>query len=403
MDILFLGCLFKKNEEHLLLLKSKTGLQSQANAYQWALINGLDNQLKKPISIINVIPVGTYPNYFTDIILKKNKWNHKNNASDLEIGSINLPLIKQIMRAVFCKYAVKDWIKHNNDNELCVLLYSTYLPFLYAIKNLPNNIKIILIVTDLPKYYDLTSSIGVYMRYLRKIYNVFVYSFLKRVDGFVCITQNINEQLNVNNKPYVVIEGIVDPDTAMSYVDNIQQSKVNIVLYTGTLNYKFGIMNLIYGFMSILEPGYELWICGAGEAEDDIKNYSNYDKRIKFWGYVSKSKIYDLQRKSTILINPRANDEDYTKYSFPSKTLEYMLSGRPVLMYKLDGVPDEYDQYLYYIDGKDPKDIADAIIKVCEKSKNELDTFGKMAKNFVLINKNSNIQAKKLIRMINSI
>lgn len=102
-------------------------------------------------------------------------------------------------------------------------------------------------------------------------------------------------------------------------------------------------------------------------------------------------------------MNPRTNDGEYTKYSFPSKTMEYLLSGKLVLMYKLDGVQDEYDQCLYYINGNDPKDIAHRIMEVCEKSQSKLDDFGEKAKQFVLENKNSVVQAKKIIDMITMI
>jgi hypothetical protein len=46
-----------------------------------------------------------------------------------------------------------------------------------------------------------------------------------------------------------------------------------------------------------------------------------------------------------------------------------MLSGRPVLVYKLDGISDEYDQYLYYINGNQLKDMANSIINIYESLK----------------------------------
>ena len=81
--------------------------------------------------------------------------------------------------------------------------------------------------------------------------------------------------------------------------------------------------------------------------------------------------------------------------------MEYMLSGTPVLMYKLDGIPDEYDPYLYYINGNQPKNSANRIMEICEKPQSELDDFGKKARQFVLENKNCMVQAKKIIDMIN--
>ncbi len=66
-------------------------------------------------------------------------------------------------------------------------------------------------------------------------------------------------------------------------------------------------------------------------------------------------------------------------------------------MYKLDGIPDEYDKYLYYIEGDDPKKIANKIIEVCEKPQAERDDFGDKAKQFVMKNKNSIVQASRIL------
>ena len=50
------------------------------------------------------------------------------------------------------------------------------------------------------------------------------------------------------------------------------------------------------------------------------------------------------------MINPREDNQEYVKYSFPSKNLEYLSTGNKVLCYKLSGIPNDYDKYLYYID-----------------------------------------------------
>jgi hypothetical protein len=138
MKILLLGCLFNEDEEILLLKKSKIGLSGAVNTYQWNLIKGLEKTLKSPIDMINVLPIGTYPNYFEDIILKTKKWSHSPGSNDLEIGSINLPLIKQVTRAIKCKRALKNWMSRDG-NEKSIIIYSTYLPYLQAIKNIPSS------------------------------------------------------------------------------------------------------------------------------------------------------------------------------------------------------------------------------------------------------------------------
>lgn len=398
LRILFLGCLFDEHEENILLKKSKMGLSGSAHTYQRNLIKGLDTIIRTPVDIINVLPVGTYPKYFNDIILRTKRWSHSQGANDLEIGSVNLPLLKQISRAISCKKAINKWLTDGGDDN-GIIIYSTYWPFLQAVKYIPANVKITLIVTDLPEYYDLTASSNQIKKSLRAIYNHFVYASLRRIDCFVILTEYMKEPLGSGERPYIVIEGLVGDDHSTHYTE-VHEAIEKVILYTGTLNYKFGIVNLLEAFRFIEKEDYELWICGSGEAENEIISMSKVDNRIKYFGYVSKNEIYELQQKATLLINPRTNDGEYTMYSFPSKTMEYMLSGKPVLMYKLDGVPDEYDQYLYYINGSEPRDIADIIMEVCEKPQGELDDFGQKAREFVLENKNSEVQAKKIIDMI---
>lgn len=398
MRILFLGCLFDRQEENNLLNKSKIGLSGAVNTYQWNLINGLEKILKTPVDIINVLSVGTYPKYFKDIILRTKRWSHSPGAHDLEIGSPNLPLLKQAIRTILCKNAVKEWIENAGDNNR-IIVYSTYLPYLLAVKKLPINIKMTLIVTDLPEYYDLTDSSNTIMKSIRAIYNRLIYASLKRIDSFVILTEQMKVPLNIGERPYIVIEGLVDGGYNTQFTE-VELNK-KIILYTGALNYRFGIGNLLEAFKSIDNKDYQLWICGSGEAVEEIISMSKVDNRVKYFGYVTKNEINKLQQQATLLINPRTNEGEYTKYSFPSKTMEYMLSGKPVLMYKLDGVPDEYDQYLNYINGSEPKDIADRLMEICEKPQSELDDFGQKAREFVLENKNSEVQAKKIIDMLN--
>lgn len=99
-------------------------------------------------------------------------------------------------------------------------------------------------------------------------------------------------------------------------------------------------------------------------------------------------------------MNPRKGDEEFTKYSFPSKIMEYMMSGRPVLCFKLPGMPEEYDAYLNYFKGTSPEQMAEEILRLCTAGEDYLNQQGEKARAFVLNHKNSRVQTQKMIRMI---
>lgn len=398
LKILFLGCLFNQEEESILLEKSRVGLAGAGNTYQWNLIKGIEIVLGKPIDIINVLPVGTFPRQHSDFYLKSRKWSHSPGADDHEIGSINIPIIKQITRTMSCKSQIKKWIGKSDANRH-IILYSTYLPFLFATKAFPKNLNTTLIVTDLPEYYELHSQKGFCRKLVRLIYNRMIYRTLNYVESYVILTEQMKESLGIGHKPYIVIEGIVDK-RVINHDEIEGDCQKKIILYSGTLTYRFGIMNLLDAFRAIDDEMCELWICGKGEAEEEILKRCRSDNRIKYFGYVTKEHIWELMPRATLLINPRKNSAAFTKYSFPSKTMEYMLSGRPVLMYKLDGIPAEYDDYLYYVTGDSIDNLKEAIETIISKPEDELRNFGNKAKSFVTDRKNNVIQASRLIDMM---
>ena len=395
--ILVLGSLFRQADEFCLLKKSKIGLQNQANTFQWALIKGFDSILNKPVDIINVLPVGTYPKQYEDLILKGKKWEHQLGAHNEEIWSINIPLFKQITRTMLCRKAINRWIENNEHEELFIIALVCYLPFLMAVQDVPQNVKVILIVPDIPEYMDLRLSIPLPIKIFRSLHDKIFYWSINRIDGFVLLTEQMKFPLHIGTRPYVVMEGLVDHDLVKSSDNTIRDINKKVILYTGSLNIQFGIMDLLDAIDLIANYNYEFWICGSGEAEKEIEKRCAHDKRIKYFGYVAKNEILKLQQKATVLINPRNNEGEYTKYSFPSKTMEYLMSGKPVIMYKLDGIPDEYDPFLYYITGNSPRDIANKIIEVAGKSQAELDVCGNRARQFVMKNKNHIVQARKIL------
>ena len=79
--------------------------------------------------------------------------------------------------------------------------------------------------------------------------------------------------------------------------------------------------------------------------------------------------------------------------------MEYMVSGTPVLTTKLPGMPKEYYKYIFLIEDESEDGMRNSMLKVLSLSKEELIEVGKMARQFVLNNKNNNMQAEKIIKL----
>lgn len=404
LDILFLGRLFPREKENEIKNKMKTGMQDAANALQWNIIDGFEENDFGKMRVINYLPVDAYPNGYTDKFIKEFTFQHtdKYKSDDINVGCCNIFGVKRFINSLYFRKHIKKWARQDNGKQKVLLCYtatSMFLGLAKLAKKYNKNITVGCIIADIPEFATARELTG-----LKKVYHTYQVkkcaSLYGLVDRFVLLTKQMAEKLEITSE-FIVIEGIATTD-GTPYDEKFanQYKDEKYILYSGTLNYKFGIKNLLNAFEKVGDPDIKLVICGFGEAEELIKEKQKVDGRIVFLGRVDRTQVLALQKNATVLVNPRQNNEEFTKYSFPSKNLEYLSSGVPVIAYKLDGIPDEYDSYITYPKDDSENALAQEIIKICNLSDEERFALGKKAKDFVCENKNKNKQAQKIIEFI---
>ena len=191
------------------------------------------------------------------------------------------------------------------------------------------------------------------------------------------------------------MEGSVD----YTFIPNtiLKKREQRVIMYAGSIEAEYGFHELVRAFMSLPNSDIELHIYGNGKFVKTLLEYQKQDPRIKYQGIVSNEQIVILEQQSTLLVNPRLSHQDFVKYSFPSKTSEYMLSGTPLLTTKLPGIPKEYFEYLYTFEEETIEGFANKMKKVLALPSTELQDMGRRAQQFILENKNNLIQTKRLI------
>jgi glycosyltransferase involved in cell wall biosynthesis len=403
MKVLFLGGVFPKDHEENIYKNSKGLVQIAANQFQWNLINGIESVLGKGIDIITSVFIGTYPDLYKKMYINAYRFSRNNDTVNYALGFIDIKGIEIFSRMIRLYRPVRKWLKNNKNEKCVVIVYSAQAQFLYTVKKIKkafNNTHVCLIVPDLPENMTMnskkTAARYIYDRYIRDYLRNIVYRNMQYVDSFVILTEYMKEPLQVNNRPYTVVEGIAGEYDAPEVIDI---SLKNIV-YTGTLARKYGIMDLVEEFMKIPDNDFKLTICGEGDSRRDIEKLALVDERISYLGSVRHKDVLKIQAQATLLVNPRRNDEEYTRYSFPSKIMEYMLSGRPLLMYRLDGIPRDYDQFIYYFDDWNGRAMAEVMADICMYDPYILSERGKEGRAFAMKQKNPIIQADKIVSMI---
>ena len=396
MKVLFLGTFFPKNNLEDIKKNSKKSIQYASNILQWDYIEGFEKIYGGNLSLLTKMCIGTFPINYKKAAIHSTFFSYKNNVEGISAGFPNIYFVKQLLYPSACYKHIKKWINDNKEDEKLIVAYSAInAEQLIRIKKKYHNIKVALIIPDLPCYMNIGNNNIVY-KIKRKYETLKLKKCLKIIDAIIPITSFMERLLNPNNElKSIVIEGMIN-----SNIVPIEKkpSEIFEFCYSGTLTKKYGIMELIEAFKKIKNQNIRLVVCGGGEMAEEVIKSSKEDKRIVYEGIVSSEKAYSIQCQADVLINPRKNDDEFTKYSFPSKLLQYMKTGRPVFCYKLDGIPQEYDKYLIYI--KNDKPLKEQLEELITYNKEKLDVIGKTAQEFVFNEKNNITQTKKIVELL---
>lgn len=372
-----------------------------------AIIQGLDANSGHPVDVFNIINTLNYPK-FPDLIFKTEKWSHAEGANDWHIGYINLFGIKYITQASGLYRKLCKWVK-SKGNEPCVIcVHHIYYPAMLAAckvkRKFGDRVKICLITGDMNGQYGLTAQFEMNLKQrLTHYLENRVDEMATQFDCFVFATKHMAEAFGVADKPFAVVECAYAEPAYYAQLPEEPEGEEKIIFYAGALRREYGIEHLLRAFSMIEDKNYRLWLAGGGNAEPLIREYVQKDPRIEFLGFITPQEVDIRQKKSTVLISARTTELAFVKYSFPSKTMEGLASGKPYIAHKLPCDPPEYGDYILYADNESDEALRNKIVEICELPKEQRDAIGLRAREFVLREKNPKEMAKRILSLWNGV
>lgn len=400
MNIVYVssGCSEEKFEN--LRKQGITRKLPQAQKYHQLMVEGIACSSEETVDVISAIPTNRS---WSKKIFFHGELEKKETVIYHYIPFVNIPLLSQVSKYYAAKRIIKRICKSKKNVAIvCDVLNQSIAA---AARNVGNylNIPVVGIVTDVPGH---TSGAR------RKSY-----SFLKRkvadfaeqraknklssYKAFLFLTEAMNDAVNPNHFPYIVIEG--QSDYKMIETQITKKSIPKVAMYAGGIHREFGIERMVNAFLEIGYTGWELHIYGDGNFQSELKKIAETNDNVKYYGVVSNDEVKKAQLRASILLNPRLTDAEYVKYSFPSKTMECMASGTPLLTTKLPSMPKDYYPYVYFFEDESIEGMKIAFQKVLNITDTEMRQMGSKAKLFVLNYKNNKIQARKLIDFIKTL
>lgn len=214
-------------------------------------------------------------------------------------------------------------------------------------------------------------------------------------DGYILLSKYMNEIVNQRKQPYMVMEGI-----AQECPRTENMKKTLAVMYAGGLTQDNGIEILLEGFCKLAHPRAELWICGDGPLKEYVEGYAQEYENVLYHGILPNHEVQRMEQEAAVLIAPRFSKNDFTKYSFPSKTIEYMTSGTPVILTRLKGIPEEYFDYAYILEDETSEGVLELLGEALSEDEKVRGEKGQKAREFVLTHKNYLVQSERILAFL---
>lgn len=192
--------------------------------------------------------------------------------------------------------------------------------------------------------------------------------YLSGFDAYLFPTKELNNIVNINNKPNIILPGVFVKEK--EYNKKFNDSKIHIV-YAGTFaKNKGAALSVKAG--KFLSQKYILHILGFGSEEDTKNIIDLIDKtnkiskaEIKYEGILKGDKFVSFLQKCQIGLAPQTFNEKYNNTSFPSKILKYMANGLRVVTVKLPVIENSViGKYMNYYEDNDPEKIAETIMNI---------------------------------------
>lgn len=396
MKLYYLGSAIDPAVMDEIIQKSRIKPSHAPVYFQMMALKGLKSQ-HHDMEVHCIPPIKTYPKGSL-LCWGRRKENLSDDITSVWLPAINIQLIKHITISISTFFSVLWWIiKNARYKDKLLVSYYIYLP--YTIPSLLLcklfRCKTSAIITDSIDYSyknsEKRSIKNLLITIVRKLTNKVRNSY----DCYIFLTKHMIEVFDIRNKKYIIMEGFSD-GSSFSDVEITDKSEFKTIMYAGFLSNDFGVPKLVDAFMK-LKGNYQLWIFGSGDCEAYLKECSQMDSRIKFFGKVNRHELLIREKKAHLLVSVKPSCEEHGKYAFPSKILEYMSSGTPVLSTRVGGIPEEYFDYIYSLEDESEKGIITRLSELLSQSEKELKEKGTKAKEFAAEHKSYLVQGERMI------
>jgi glycosyltransferase involved in cell wall biosynthesis len=231
-------------------------------------------------------------------------------------------------------------------------------------------------------------------------------AIIPRLDGHVAVADSIMRDFAPGRR-YLRMEGGITPETLsrthpLPVVDDAHGRPFTAVA-AGSLDEANGVTVVLEALAIMRGAKVRLVIVGDGPLRQSVLTAAAHDPRLEYRGLVSFEEVLELYNQADVLLNVRLTRAVNTKYFFPSKLMEFLATGRPVISTCTGHLRDEYGEFCYLLEDETATGLAEMLGLVATDSWAERARRGHSGRAYMSREKTWDTQAARLAAYLNSL
>lgn len=277
---------------------------------------------------------------------------------------------------------VKAWCEKNKEYEKSVIVVNSPLFVTRPLVKLKKKYSLSLfsITVDLPRLNKSKNIKNAILNFYNRSVFRAGHRTLSSFDGLIGVNENTKKALNLLLPFHKMLIGI---DSIPQLDESVAPIAPYKVAFAGTLIDYNGIEPLMDAVASLDKGLFELHIFGYGPLEKKVTEYCGEYDNFYFHGQIPNSEMMSVLTSMDILVNPRVVNLDISDYTFPSKIVEYLSTGKAVITTRFSSMPPEYEEFVFAIEQATPSLIAQKLMEIVSLDKEELSKRSSLAREFV--------------------
>jgi glycosyltransferase involved in cell wall biosynthesis len=179
-----------------------------------------------------------------------------------------------------------------------------------------------------------------------------------------------------------------------------RDSREFVIVAAGQLSELNGIPLLLEAFSRLGDDRFRLRIAGAGALEPEVRAAAARDPRIEFLGRLPFDRLLETYASADVLLNLRITRSLNTKYFFPSKMMEYLVSGIPVISTCTGHVEEEFGAFTFLLREETPEALVELLERIAALEPADRRAQAARARAYMAANKTWQAQTQKLAAYI---